>query len=159
MKTVLRTALFVCAALPVSVCGCRAPAAPKPGRILASFAAAAAELPDFRTEGASGWFAERTPGMGSYLIELRTDWPLRFRARGRLRLFILGGRARIRSGPEQRDLGPGSFVSVPPRVPYRIKSLDGGPVRLLMCVMPDGRDVDIIEMPHVMRRLYGGPRT
>ena len=140
----------------LAAAACRGPARPRPAAFTAAFPAAASAIPDLRAESGSVWFAERTQAIGSYLMELRGLMPLQFRPRRRLRFFVLGGRARVRVGAQEAVLEAGGFASVPPRATYRILPLDDAPVRLLLCLMPEGQDASIIEMPGVMKRLRRG---
>jgi mannose-6-phosphate isomerase-like protein (cupin superfamily) len=51
---------------------------------------------------------------------------------------VTAGRARIRVGEEDRDVGPGSVVFVPARVPHRFHSIESELSALVFFAPPEG---------------------
>lgn len=50
--------------------------------------------------------------------------------------FITHGSGRIRVGNEDRDVGPGDAVAIPPGVRHKLWNQGDGPLRLLCCCAP-----------------------
>jgi mannose-6-phosphate isomerase-like protein (cupin superfamily) len=52
--------------------------------------------------------------------------------------YVLAGTLTVRLGDEARELGPGSFVCVPPGVVHTFSNTSGAPVRMLNFNTPAG---------------------
>jgi quercetin dioxygenase-like cupin family protein len=113
-----------------------------------------ARAPDARTGNARIWFVERSAALSVYLVELKGSQPLQ-RLGGELRLLVLSGRLRLRSGGEEKVLAAGGYASVPPRAPHRLLREGAEPLRYLAFLSPDSPHRKTIESPGLLRRLEG----
>ncbi|MEO1200134.1 MAG: cupin domain-containing protein [Pseudomonadota bacterium] len=60
---------------------------------------------------------------------------------GQVELFyLISGTVRFRCGEEERELGAGSTVMVPPDTPHAFKNIGDGTARVLVAVTPGGLD-------------------
>ena len=50
--------------------------------------------------------------------------------------YILAGRGRMHVGDEQRDVGPGDAIAIPPGHRHQITNLGAGPLQFLCCCAP-----------------------
>ena len=58
--------------------------------------------------------------------------------------LITHGIGRIRVGPEERDVGPGDCVVIPPGVEHKLANTGDAELRLLCCCAPAYADVDTV---------------
>jgi mannose-6-phosphate isomerase-like protein (cupin superfamily) len=63
--------------------------------------------------------------------------------------FFTHGSGRMRLGPEERDVGPGDTVVIPPGEPHMIRNTGAAPLRLLCACAPAYSDEDTVltEVP------------
>ncbi len=50
--------------------------------------------------------------------------------------YLLEGTGRMRMGREERDVGPGDAIAIPPGQPHTILNTGEGPLRFLCCCAP-----------------------
>ena len=127
-----------------------------PGRsqvILLTLEQLSRRVPDGQTKNSRVWFVEKTQGVGVYYTELTGSVPLQARWNATLRIFVLTGRMKIRAGPKEEIVGSGAYISIPPKVPYRILRI--GPERLLYAVVvtPDDHRLTMNEDVSLLRQM------
>jgi mannose-6-phosphate isomerase-like protein (cupin superfamily) len=58
--------------------------------------------------------------------------------------YLLEGTGRMRIGEEQRDVGPGDAIAIPPGVIHTITNTGAGTLRFLCCCAPGYEDSDTV---------------
>lgn len=118
---------------------------PRPQDILLrTEAELARSVPDAQGRSSRTWYAEKTPVLGAYLVELDGLSSLERRL-SRLRIFVLSGSMRLRAGGEERVLGAGGYAAIPPRMPYRLLREGRKRLRYLALLTPDSMERTVLE--------------
>ncbi len=96
------------------------------------------------------WLLEKRPDLAVYYMEPENLVSLRSRPHASLRLLVLSGRMKIRVGAAEReDLGPGAYVSIPRKTPYRIIRQGREKLLLVAILTPHDEVIDYIEYPYL----------
>lgn len=128
----------------MSHAGCSQKVPRPPEILLRTEAELARSVPDAQGRSSRTWYVEKTPSLGAYLVELDGLSSLERRF-GKLRLFVLSGRVRLRAGGEERVLGAGGYAAIPPRMAYRLLREGRQRLRYMALLTPDSMERTVLE--------------
>jgi mannose-6-phosphate isomerase-like protein (cupin superfamily) len=99
--------------------------------------------------------AHDTGGRFDFIVETfapRTGPPLHYHEAQDDTFFVLEGVLTLQAGDEILDLGPGEFISIPPRMPHTFDNVRNGdePVRAVNVMTPGGLFDTIEDMARVL---------